>query len=170
MVPTAAPPLNEVFGARVADARQARGLNRFELATVAHTGLTHIIEIETGTKRGKRSSKVLITTIWKLAAGLGLPPSWLVFGGGPVPERVAVAYDELVVRRAFAARTRFARLHVGLTQGELGDRLGIDRVNVGTIERGIQGATLQSLHNYVRALGMPGEWLMDITEEIEPWD
>lgn len=152
------------FARRVGEARQARGLTQRELAFAAHTGQSHVIQLEGGS-----AGKVLITTVWKVSAALGVDPVWLAFGGGGVPEWRPVAYDELTVRTAFHRRAMYARKACGLTQRELADRLGIHQGNVSAIERGVQGATLQSLHGYVRALDLPPRWLMDTSEEIEPW-
>jgi transcriptional regulator with XRE-family HTH domain len=165
MTATAEATYPQEFARRMRAARDARGLTERDAAFAVGTGQSHIQQLERGVQ------PPLITTIYKLAAGLRVPPLWLAFGGtDDVPEPTEVEYDEAAVRHVFALRAKFARRVLDLMQREVGERLGIHQSNVSAIERGVQGATLDSLHGYVEALDLPPEWLMDTSPEVQPWE
>lgn len=160
---TTAPP-EYGFANRLERARERRGVTQRELAFRAGTGQSHVINLE----RDRKAPWV--TTIWKMAQALAVDPVWLAFGhGGDVPEPTEVHFDEYVVRQAFPARAKFARLAADLKQRELAEKLGIHQANVSALENGVQGATIGTLHGYVEALGCPPGWIMSTSEVIEPW-
>ncbi len=52
------------------------------------------------------------------------------------------------------------RLEKGLTQGELGDILGLNRTTVTNIEKGLNGPTLKTLIILDHQLGVSMRWLL----------
>lgn len=157
--------IEQEFAERMTAAREARGLTERELAFEAGTGQSHVLRLAEGEQAPQ------IDTLYKFAEALEVPVLWLCFGDPdevPPPEPVAYVGHKRV-RDAFHRRAKFAREHAGLTQRELGERLGMDQGNVSAIERGVQGAKLTTLHAYVRALDLPPAWLLGTGAEVRPW-
>lgn len=61
-----------------------------------------------------------------------------------------------------ADRIRVARTeHLGLTQRELGETLGIDQVNISRWERGIAEPRIKHLRQIAVLSGLPLSWFFD---------
>jgi DNA-binding XRE family transcriptional regulator len=69
-------------------------------------------------------------------------------GVGQTPE----SSDEL---SRFGARLRQLRKHAGLSQEELGQRSGLDRTYVSSVERGRRNVGLKNVHALASAMGVP---------------
>ncbi|MFB7776942.1 helix-turn-helix domain-containing protein [Streptomyces bauhiniae] len=69
-------------------------------------------------------------------------------------------HDEITTRRvAFGDRLRIARREAGLTQDQLAERTGLDRVQISEIERGYRDARLSTLMRIEGALGAHLTWV-----------
>ncbi|MEV8042478.1 helix-turn-helix transcriptional regulator [Streptomyces griseoluteus] len=67
--------------------------------------------------------------------------------------------DEIASRRvAFGDRVRTARQAAGLTQDQLAEQAGLDRVQISEIERGRRDARLSTLLRIESALGTQLIW------------
>lgn len=66
--------------------------------------------------------------------------------------------------RAVGMRVRLLRTAERLTQAELGDRSGVSRVTVGSIERGDHPAGLHSYRALAAAFGIPLSELVDLPD------
>ncbi len=62
--------------------------------------------------------------------------------------------NEAEFLRAFGARVREGRMKVGLTQTELGKKLGLTRSSIANIEAGRQATAAYTLVRIVRLLGL----------------
>jgi len=67
------------------------------------------------------------------------------------------------IRRLVGANVRRYRTELGLSQEEVGARMGVDRAHVGLIERGEQNATLLTIWNLCEALEVRPQALFDET-------
>ena len=67
--------------------------------------------------------------------------------------------QQLLIR--FGAVVREARLGVGLSQEELGERAGLHRTYVGAVERGERNVSLINIHAIAGALGLPVRDIVD---------
>lgn len=67
------------------------------------------------------------------------------------------------IRRLVEANVRRYRTELGLSQEEVGARMGVDRAHVGLIERGEQNATLLTIWNLCEALEVRPQALFDET-------
>jgi transcriptional regulator with XRE-family HTH domain len=74
-----------------------------------------------------------------------------------VPERVLLAFGEAVRR---------LRTGSGLSQEMLGERAGLHRTYVGSIERGERNVSLVNIHRLAAALGVDVPTLMT---EVKTW-
>lgn len=63
-------------------------------------------------------------------------------------------------RRAIAVRLRSVRRHLGYSQGEMADLLGITRDAYGKNERGSHLIRTENLHTLHEKLGVNVEWLL----------
>ena len=61
-------------------------------------------------------------------------------------------------------KIRSSRVNAGLTQKELGDKMGVDSATVGKYERGILNPKLQTLEKIAAALGghSLGTWCSEL--------
>ena len=64
------------------------------------------------------------------------------------------------------ARIREVRQAHGLSQRELGRRVGISHVAVSYVERGFNGCTMDRLACYAKALGVPPSHLLCVLDEV----
>ena len=67
------------------------------------------------------------------------------------------------IRRLVGANVRRYRTERGLSQEEIGARMGVDRAHVGLIERGEQNATLLTIWSLSQALEVRPQALFDET-------
>lgn len=67
------------------------------------------------------------------------------------------------IRRLVGANVRRYRTELGLSQEEVGARMGVDRAHVGLIERGEQNATLLTIWSLCEALKVRPQALFDET-------
>lgn len=65
------------------------------------------------------------------------------------------------IRRLVGANVRRYRTELGLSQEEIGVRMGVDRAHVGLIERGEQNATLLTIWSLCEALDVRPQALFD---------
>jgi transcriptional regulator with XRE-family HTH domain len=65
------------------------------------------------------------------------------------------------IRELVGRNVRRYRLAAGLSQEEVGARMGVDRAHVGLIERGAQNATLLTVWSLCEALGVRPQALFD---------
>lgn len=68
-----------------------------------------------------------------------------------------------------AKRLRQARIDAGLTQEELGRRLGISAVSISDRERGVTEISAEELKRIARILAKPTEWFYG-TDSVSPED
>lgn len=68
------------------------------------------------------------------------------------------------VRRLVGGNARRYRIAAGLSQEEVGARMGVDRAHVGLIERGEQNATLLTIWSLCEALNIRPQALFDESE------
>lgn len=68
------------------------------------------------------------------------------------------------VRKLVGSNARRYRIAAGLSQEEVGVRMGVDRAHVGLIERGEQNATLLTIWSLCEALGVRPQALFDESE------
>lgn len=61
---------------------------------------------------------------------------------------------------AIGNRIRISREKSGLTQDELAERLNLSTQFISTIERGVAGASLETIINLCDALNVSSEWLL----------
>ena len=65
------------------------------------------------------------------------------------------------VNEAFGSTVRRRRRSLGLSQEELADRAGLHRTYVSLIERGLRGATIETIVKLAGALGTSGSRLLE---------
>ena len=65
------------------------------------------------------------------------------------------------VRRVFGLNMRRRRLHVGVSQEVLAERMGVDRAFVSSMERGLANVTLETLWLAAQGLGVSCAELLD---------
>lgn len=65
------------------------------------------------------------------------------------------------IRKLVGTNVRRHRIALGLSQEEVGVRMGVDRAHVGLIERGEQNATLLTIWSLCEALGVRPQALFD---------
>jgi len=65
------------------------------------------------------------------------------------------------LNEAFGSTVRRRRQSLGLSQEELADRAGLHRTYVSLIERGLRGATVETVMRLARALGTSGSRLLE---------
>lgn len=65
------------------------------------------------------------------------------------------------VRKLVGGNARRYRIAAGLSQEEVGVRMGVDRAHVGLIERGEQNATLLTIWSLCEALNIRPQALFD---------
>ena len=65
----------------------------------------------------------------------------------------------------FAERLRELRKQKGLSQAELGERVGIHYTHVGRYERGVSRPAADTLKRLADALGVSGDYLLEGTVE-----
>lgn len=65
------------------------------------------------------------------------------------------------VRKLVGGNARRYRIAAGLSQEEVGVRMGVDRAHVGLIERGEQNATLLTIWSLCEALNIRPQSLFD---------
>jgi transcriptional regulator with XRE-family HTH domain len=65
------------------------------------------------------------------------------------------------IRLAFGERVRALRLTAGMSQEDLGEKAGLHRTYVGSVERGERNIGLENIHALARALGVEIRRLFD---------
>lgn len=73
----------------------------------------------------------------------------------------APAQDDTEDKGLIGHNIVLARTHLGISQGELARRLGIDRRQLSEWERGVWEPTTRNLRRIGVALGRPVEWFLD---------
>lgn len=75
-------------------------------------------------------------------------------------------------RTEFGIRVRVARTRRGLTQAQLGDRLGVKRSAVSGWEKGRSAPPQERLYEMANALGTTADWLLGrqgrVEDELDP--
>jgi len=68
--------------------------------------------------------------------------------------------DKKALNVAIGNRIRISREKSGLTQEELAERLDLSTQFISTIERGVAGASLETIINLCDVLNVSSEWLL----------
>jgi transcriptional regulator with XRE-family HTH domain len=76
--------------------------------------------------------------------------------------------DETLLKQKLGDVIRLRRLALRLSQEELGDRCGLHRTYIGSIERGERNISLQNIVRIAHALGSPAWEVLRAAEEGAP--
>lgn len=165
------------IGETVSRRRKDRGWTQEDLAAVADMPRNHISAIETGRLTDPRAS-----TLEKLASALNMSVDELVTGDdlqnaasadvtgvARTPTRQHEQTDGLALdyRQTTGWRVKVLRTDRGLTQKELGERVGVATSTISGIERNAQGLS-QLADRLAGALGTTTDYLLGRSDAPNP--
>ena len=128
-------------------ARKRAGLTQKQLAAKINKGFSTIQKYELGL------TEPSFNILEKIATALDISPGELL--------GIAPAMDVTIAERIVVARKK-----AGLTQKELGERMGISDASIAQYESGKRNPKLATLNRIASALEVPTEELVDLEGEL----